>query len=247
VNWVHYLLPYIKPDSKELLDQMGKVRITPLPNGTAVQTSSINGQIKVLICPSDLSDGDLPERLSYACNGGRPDQQPNPQYLAFDWPANGVFCNRLHGRQPDPHKIDQMTPGDIRDGESNTIMLAENVNVSVWNQSPAEYHACIVWRDPAGPTLTEPWPMIGLNKDFINTPADYAHARPSSYHPNGFMIVKCDGSTQFVAATIQYHVYMKLMSSHGTKYLEPGLPPSASNPISAIQAFQSAPLSEDEY
>ena len=251
VNWVHYLLPYIKPDSKELFDQMGKAR----NSGNAVVVSDINGQIRVLICSSDLSDQDIPERISYQCNGGRPDNTaPSPANLPFDWAANGLFCNRLQGRN-DVHRIDHMTPGDVRDGESNTIMLAENVNAQAWNRSPNEFDACIVWRDPNNTLGNEPWPFIGLNKDFFNTGADYAHARPSSYHPNGFMIVKCDGSTQFVAGTIQYDVYMRLMTSWGTKYLEPGIPAAAGtnpvltiyNPDVPVNSVMERPLSEDEY
>jgi hypothetical protein len=50
-----------------------------------------------------------------------------------------------------------------------------------------------------------------------------------------------------VAATIQYNVYMRLMTSHGTKYLEPGLPAGAGNPVPATLLIQTTPLSEDEY
>ena len=246
VNWVHYLLPYIKPDSKEALDQMGRNFVQNL-GGPRPVVANIGGQIKVLTCPSDLSNQGDVERLSYACNGGRPDQEPNPVTLPFDWPANGVFCNRLKGLS-DPHRIDEMSRSDIKDGTTNTLMLAENINVQVWNRSPFEFNACVVWRDPAGPTAAEPWPMIPLNKDFINTGADYAHARPSSYHPNGFNVVMCDSSTRFIAGTVQYDVYMRLMTSQGSKYLEPGLPAAAgTNPVPAIYAIQTTPLSEDDY
>ena len=254
VNWVHYLLPYIKNDSKEALDQMGKVRITPLPLGTPVQTSDIGGQIKVLMCPSDLSNEDDLEKISYCCNGGRPDQQPNPSGLPFDWPANGVFCNRLKGLN-DLHHIDNMT-SPVKDGESNTIMLGENVNAQVWHRSPAEYFACIVWRDPNNTLGKENWPQIGLNKEFVGTGAGYEYARPSSYHPGGFMMVMCDGSTKFIAGAIQYDVYMRLMTSHGTRYLEPGLPanPATPNPVltiynpdTAVNSVMERPISGDEY
>ena len=248
MNWVHYILQYgVKPDVDQQLDQMGQqfakaLQLDPI-NATRPVVWSVGGRIDTMVCPSDLSDDDVPEKSSYQCNGGRPDQEPNPASLAFDWPANGVFCNRLHG-QNDPHRIDQMTAGDVRDGLSNTLLLAENVNAQVWNRSPQEYHACIVWRDPNGPTLTEPWPLIPLNKQFVGTGAAYEYARPSSYHPSGFNIVKCDGSTQFVAATIQYGVYMRLMSSWGQRYLEPGLPSTKLVPIANIQ---NQPLSEDDF
>jgi len=260
VNWVHYLLPYIKNDSKEALDEMGRLYAKGLP-GTPTPRPVIRldgpygpgvyGRIKVLMCPSDLSNEDDAEKISYCCNGGRPDQPHNTAGLPFDWPANGLFCNRLKGSNSsaDPHQINHMTSGDVKDGLTNTIMLGENVNAQVWNQSPEEYFACIVWRDWLnGPTATEPWPLIPLNKDFVGTGADYAHARPSSYHPGGFMVVMGDGSTKFVAGTIQYEVYARLMTSHGAKYLEPGLPQVVgTNPIPNIYNEQTAPISEDEY
>jgi hypothetical protein len=131
---------------------------------------------------------------------------------------------------------------DIPDGSGNTIMMSENVNLGAWNSSPSEFNACIIWL----PTTT---PTVGLNKDFINSTLDADHARPSSYHPMGFNIVKCDGSAQFVAATIQYDVYMRLMTSAGSKYLEPGLPrnPMTPNPVPAILTIQTTPIDEQDY
>jgi prepilin-type N-terminal cleavage/methylation domain-containing protein len=253
VNWVHYLLPYIKNDSKEALDNLGRAYALQIQGGSITPRpiigDIINGQIKVLMCPSDLSNQDDAERISYCCNGGRPDQPHNFAGRPFDWPANGLFCNRLKGSNAvaDPHTIDNMT-SPVRDGESNTIMLGENVNAQVWNRSPQEYSACIVWRDWLnGPTATEPWPLIPLNQQFVNTGAGYEYARPSSYHPGGFMIVMADGSTKFVAGTIEYEVYARLMTSHGAKYLEPGLLQGAGNPIPNLFLEQTETISEDDF
>jgi type II secretory pathway pseudopilin PulG len=243
VNWVHYILQYgIKPDVDQQIDQMGQQFAKALQtnvNAPRPDVWAVGGRIDVMICPSDLSNEDDAEKSSYQCNVGRPDDiTPTPNSLPFDWRANGVFCNRLQGTS-DPHQIEQTTPGDIRDGESNTIMLAENVNAQVWNLSPEEYHVGIVWRDP----FNDP-PFPGLNKDFIGTGADYNHARPSAYHPSGFNIIKCDGSTQFVAATIQYQVYMQLMTSWGQRYIEPG---TLSTKVPQITSIFSQPLSEDDF
>jgi prepilin-type N-terminal cleavage/methylation domain-containing protein len=245
INWVHYLLPYIKPDSKEQLYQ----ELPAIDAGTRT-TWHVQGQIKVVMCPSDISNDDSPEKISYACNGGRADNPtPSPATLPLDWPANGVFCNRLKGTDPatNRHRIDHMSFGDISngDGTTNTIMLAENVNVQTWNWSPTEFHSCIVWR----PEGAAPW--VPLNKEYTGQLyellIDEAHARPSSYHPSGFQVVKCDGSVAFVAGTIQYSVYMRLMTSDGSKYLEPGLPRGAGNPNPAILLEQNKPISEDDF
>ena len=258
MNWVHYILQYgVKPDVDQQLDQMGRQFAKALqvdvnaarPDVWLVgdPTPGFPVRIEALICPSDLSNDDDFAKISYQCNGGRPDNtSPTPATLPFDWRANGVFCNRLKGRPlgTDVHAIEDITDGDIRDGLANTIMLAENVNAQVWNRSPNEYDACIVWLPYPDPTAPPPVP---LNKYFIGTGADYDHARPSSYHPSGFNVVKCDGSTQFVAATIQYPVYMRLMSSWGARYLEPGLQAGAGNPVNAIAIEQGKVLSEDDY
>ena len=250
INWVHYLLPYIKPDSKEQLTQ----ELPAIDAGTR-STWHVQGQIRVVMCPSDISNDDSLEKISYACNGGRPDNPaPSPATLALDWLGNGVFCNRLKGTNAatNQHQIDHISFGDIAngDGTTNTIMLAENVNAQTWNWSPNEYHACIVWRHPSMPA-SEPWPWIPLNKDFVNPVADYAHARPSSYHPNGFQVVKCDGSVVFISGTIQYETYIRLMTSHGIRYREPGTnvrDPLIYNPATpAMDSILEQPLSEDEY
>jgi type II secretory pathway pseudopilin PulG len=253
MNWVHHILYYgIKPDVDQQLDQMGQQFAKALQvdvNAPRPDVWAVGGRIEALICPSDLSNDEDVEKISYQCNVGRPDQAPNPAALAYDWPANGVFCNQLKGRPsgPDQHRVDQMDPGSVRDGLANTLLLAENVNAQVWNRSPEEYFVGIVWRDPNGPTATEPWPLIPLNKQFVNTGAGYEYARPSAYHPSGFNIVKCDGSTQFVASTIQYGVYMRLMTSWGQRYLEPGRQQGAGNPVPAISAIQNTPISEDDF
>jgi prepilin-type N-terminal cleavage/methylation domain-containing protein len=247
VNWVHYLLPYIKPDSKQQLDDLGRNFIK---NGAQPVVPSVGGQIKVVMCASDLTNQDVQEGISYCCNGGRPDNYSSGS-LPFDWPANGLFCNRLKGRS-DAHQIDHMSPpGDVRDGLANTLMLLENVNAQVWNRSPNEFNACVVWRVPptssAWPLATENWTWIPLNKDFVGTGADYAHARPSSYHPGGYNVVKADGSTQLIAGTIQYEVYMQLMTSDGRRYFEPGLATVPANRIPDVFNIVTTPISEDGF
>lgn len=245
VNWVHSVFQYIQPQYKETLDQ----KVGDIDIGWTVP--ELNGRIGQVQCPSDVSNNDLAAKISYQCNGGRDDNEsPNPPGLPMDWAANGVFDNRLKGTDAsaNPHAINQTSLGDISngDGVGNTIMLAENVNALVWNESPNEFYTCVLWRNPA--ETTPPW--IDLNKQFAQTGVGLEYARPSSYHPSGFIVTMCDGSVKFIAGTIQYDVYMRLMTSHGTKYREPGgttLDLNIYNPDSLINSIMERPISEDEY
>ena len=65
---------------------------------------------------------------------------------------------------------------------------------------------------------------------------DYAHARPSSYHSGGVNITFCDGHTSFVD-TIDYKVYLSLMTSNGAMALPPGTAFSTGNAYATAQVF----------
>jgi prepilin-type processing-associated H-X9-DG protein len=135
----------------------------------------------------------------------------------------------------------------IVDGATNTIMLAENPDLEEWNFAPTEIHVCIVWDD-----LNYPSPRQSLagsieKRDTLlnlyNQGAEYVlpHARPSSFHPNGFMVAFCDGHVRFLSQTVAYEVYMHLMTSHGRAYQPAGmktLPPPPLPPTLTNNAVQ---------
>ena len=47
-------------------------------------------------------------------------------------------------------------------------------------------------------------------------------ATPSSFHPNGFIVTFCDGSTRLMSARMSYDIYARLMSSNGPNTRRPG-------------------------
>jgi len=233
ISWVHQLLPELgRNDLKQALDN-------DLKQSGGGNVAFIKGRLQVLCCPSDALDTTA-EKMSYGCNGGLPDADPTTSAYGYDWPANGVFDNRVKGSTdtfPTPKKTSIL--GDVTngDGATNTIMLCENINLLVWNSASAEIEACVLWQEA---------PNIPINKNQINTPLDLDHSRPSSLHPGGVCLVMCDGSTHFVAETIDYSVFQRLMTSNGTKFKRPGtnITPPNTDPTMAVQL---TPLSEDSY
>lgn len=225
-SWLHVITPQIdRADLKTSLDT----------NFAAIP--SVFGRIRILVCPSDQTNV-VPEMISYGCNVGREDDTSPNTGIPFDWPANGVFDNRLKGSS-DSFPINRTSTGDISrgDGTSTTLLLIENVNLGTWNDVSDEYDVGVVWY-PIASSQKE------FNRDykFPTFGIDYEHARPAAQHPLGFSVAMCDGSTKFIAQNINYDVYARLMSSNGARTQTPGTNSSRPQP-----AFQGTPLSEDSF
>jgi hypothetical protein len=126
--------------------------------------------IEVLICPSDQGPKDTP-RLNYVVNGGQ---------AGLDSPADGVFFD--HAKDAKVY----ITKDDFRDGLTNTILLAENLDATEWNVTDEESQ-CILW------------PLVAGNE--VNNGVGGAEnvARPSSHHPGGFVAAFADGSVKFMS------------------------------------------------
>jgi prepilin-type processing-associated H-X9-DG protein len=241
-TWVHHTLTELgRPDMAQVLRE-------GVQSGAAV--SSLGGKLTILQCPSDTTDDDLEERISYACNVGMADV-PSIAGLPFDWPQNGCLDNRIKGKlEPVNFRIFQTPTSDISlgDGAQNTILFAENIDLVRWNVAPTEFEVGVIWMDPS--TVT-----VGLNQfagddpspldSTLGTP-DGNYARPSSEHPGGVMICMLDGSVKFIAEGIAYEVYARLMSSNGKKYIPAGAsvqPPPADN----VVIMQKTLLREGEF
>jgi prepilin-type N-terminal cleavage/methylation domain-containing protein len=231
VNWAHSILPSIKPDLEQPLEAAAIAG--------AVNTFGAGAAIETYQCPSDQTDLDIIERMSYACNSGRVDVAPTAANVPYDWPENGLFDNRLKGTG-NTHRVFKTTMGDVKDGHGNTILIAENVDVVAWNQSAEEYQVGVVWF----PTTT---PTVLLNQDAALGTLDYDHARPSSEHPQGFMLLFADAHAQFVSDSIDYSVYCRLMTSNGQKLKEPGVGPPGNASPAATVAIAGGPVSDEEF
>ncbi len=217
-SWVHAILPSIRPDLDAELKRQ-------LQGGSAVGV--VFGQIEVLRCPSDSTDDEELSRISYGANLGRQDNYPDNSFNVpphanayvpnnpFDWQANGLFDNRILGRN-DVHRIFKTATADVSlgDGTTNTLMFVENVNLFRWNEPLNEYQVGVIWRDVL--------PTFGFNDDIIDGAPDIEHAQPNSEHPGVFMASMADGSVRTMNEDLNYEVYCRLMTMHGVKYQEPG-------------------------
>jgi prepilin-type N-terminal cleavage/methylation domain-containing protein/prepilin-type processing-associated H-X9-DG protein len=251
ISWVHALLPSL--DQQNLADlvtttvQAGGVVADVGAGPTPSPTDNI--LITVLRCPSDTSDfNEERDVLSYACNVGRQDNLSGPGLsppLPFDYAANGALDNRIKGRADTVPTPPKTSTSDLSrgDGVSNTILFTENINLQNWRECPTEFHVGVVWRDWINDT-----PSFGLNQNHPTTNVaphlpSLDNARPSSEHPGGFMICFADGSIRYVNDGMDYTVYARLMTSHGSKYQEP----ADGSRIPAILTVQSTPLGEGDY
>jgi prepilin-type N-terminal cleavage/methylation domain-containing protein len=237
-SWVHALLPEL--DQRNLADTM---RVALQANPSLPVANAVGGRLTVVSCPSDTTNDDTESLLSYGANVGMVDV-PNTTY-PFDWPANGCLDTRLKGRNdtfPEPKKT---RSDEARDGQSNTILFAENIDLFDWRIASTESQVGVVWLNWNDPSFSS---FPGLNQDAgddASYPAgpDIMHARPSSGHPGGFMFCMMDGSTKFVADNIDYTIYARLMTSNGAKYYEPG----TQNKDAVVGPAQTVPISESDY
>ena len=262
-TWVHAILADLDPNSSKALEQYEYNGDQSLPSPTVPQDDFYRFppvRFDLGRCGSD-DNQDNPEgdanALSYGINCGLPNanESLSPTNLPLDYPENGASVDRVlspNGRQRFWISIADIATGD---GTANTILFGENVNLINWREAPGvhafrpsppwpafnmqehEYHVGIVWLYN---------PTVGLNKETPNAtnvyPLDVNHARPSSYHPNGFMMAFADGSTKFVADIIDYTVYARLMTSNGRRARDPYNPGIIPNP-----PIQAVPLMDGDF
>ena len=135
---------------------------------------------------------------------------------------------------------------DIKDGQSQTILLSENVDAWMWARvqggrivtaNTFEGECGIVW-----PATADQW--LGINREMGKAPErgdDPRFARPSSQHSGGVNAVFADGHAIFMSENISIQVYGQLMSCYGRQ---------TRNPIGASGPMEwqaTLPLTEDMY
>jgi prepilin-type processing-associated H-X9-DG protein len=220
-SWVIPLLPHI--ERNDLYEVVESVMGTnqPMPN--------FNGQrISIVWCPSDNSDNSQQNRSSYAVNGGRFNATSPAAGRPLDWQANGCFDDRLRGstqggafviyQGPSAMTMAELVRGD---GSSNTLMFLENADLRGWNIADNEQDVAVVW-SPDEPNSGTGDDTYALNMYAPPNPTarrkagplSKKHARPSSFHANGFNVCFADGQTRFIADSIDYGIYRQLMSSN---------------------------------
>lgn len=174
--------------------------------------------IDKLKCPSDVTARIL-AGMSYVGNMGVPDNYGvDPSKPYFDFNTQGIFHDQRFGlNDVRSVKIDE-TYVFKNDGLTNTIMMSENLDVLTWTGVVSEHEQGMLWQMPP--------PPIGLNRDAGNGTLDINHARPSSYHPGGFVVSYCDGNVRFLRDEIDYHVYRRLMTPGGKNFVPPEVAPT---------------------
>lgn len=231
-TWVNALMPAMDNNAARTIDQLAfsGTDINDLTN------PALNFHLPLLKCTTDdHADSGPDNALSYGINSGRMNYEPEanlPANSPLDYLANGMFADRVtfSGKPIFQASLADVTNGD---GTTNTIMFAENVNLLTWRinnalviaNAPAtdrhEFYFGVIWLDPTAPSFAS---FPGLNKELPSNftfDLDANHARPGSFHPNGFNVVMADGSTRFIGDTIQYHVFCRLMSSNGRRTEDP--------------------------
>ena len=277
-NWVHAVLPTLDNNAARLIDEF-EYRGDPtnpaadLAPDYFYYTPEVS--VSILRCTTDdHADNPTGDRnaLSYGINCGRANYRPDnaslPLTYPLDYPENGASADRVTltpGRRRYHISVADITNGD---GTTNTILFGENASLINWREAPIpytlpnnipftpftmadhEFHVGIVWL-PVPPT--QPWTF---NRDLYppyslgGIALDQDHAHPASYHPNGFNLCFADGSVRFVADTMDYTVYARLMTSNGRRTQDPDPTVLNSNTPPARSPFpnwQNVPLKDGDY
>ena len=186
-------------------------------------------RIDMLMCPTDVKAVADAAALSYIVNTGTWDHQ-NPSSVGevFDSAANGV-CHNLHATVPSNYRV-EVGLGQIRDGSSMTLLISENLHKYdgfEWTYG-SEQQLGMVWvlnGTPVGGSndLSD---QERINQETTPIPPEWGpdiprYARPASNHPGGVNVIFCDGHGEFLLEDIDYTVYQRLLTPHGTKCVDP--------------------------
>ena len=191
----------------------------------------------MLICPDDVGKVGAPGGpLTYVPNGGCFNNWNAASGQPFDDSPNGAWNFRLYVQNHSPSRT-TFEYISSHDGLSTTISHSENLDATTYipASSQAKYQEAILW-SPLGDGYS-------INQNAGQGVIDNAHARPSSNHPNGVIIVFCDTSVKFVNQAIAYDIYASLMTSWGARAHPPGVAPAYPNAYSSFQVFPLSALS----
>ncbi|MCC9609661.1 DUF1559 domain-containing protein [Blastopirellula sp. JC732] len=241
VNWpVPLLSEFGRNDLSDLYSEQYRTATA----GSAI--AILDGQVlEFLVCPSDPVDvvGATSNPLSYFVNGGIHNQYGFTTTTSVEIEANGAWSDNAISSGNMTALLDRM-----KDGASNTILVAERVQTSLpikWNfvnsvQIPSDFEAAILWNSTncdAG--------MIPVNSTLASGAVPSAtNSLPSSNHFGGVNVCFVDGSVKFLDENVDGTVLGRLMSSNGAKANEtPNMSGAAPNPPWQIWPIKGTELS----
>lgn len=202
----------------------------------AIAEAEANGTyIPNYVCPADgIKSSETGAQMSYCANVGRyvadrdPTIVPQPAYK-----ANGVFQNSEEKRDGPAAGANVILPkitldfAGLNDGAPYTVAFSENLQAVTYGLpnaydpftlGPEEERfrlaAGFQWYVPNGSPVPE---VLKINGDIKNPAIGNVYtnqqtARPSSYHAGGVNMGFLDGHVQFIPDTIDYAVYLQLMT-----------------------------------
>ena len=220
-------------------------------------------KLSFFICPSNPGTNDEVGALTYVINSGFWDNVSGVSLTAgtqVDYAANGLAHDQRRSSSP---KV-KNSSGDIKDGSTMTLLLAENSQKdeivagvpATWmgpvaevanDQTNPEQRFGFTWAatNAPGPEdaitdgIYEPFGQDSAGGNYTDAGARYA--RPTGQHPEIFIVAFADGHTRAISTSIAYTVYQQLMTPNGAKAVIPR------NPGTFLKGFMAKPLSESDF
>ncbi|RCS41198.1 DUF1559 domain-containing protein [Bremerella cremea] len=225
-TWQVSILPYI--EQKNLYENYNitdKYATSESRYSGSDNTDVTRVRLDALTCPSDIPNAPLSSITShnYAANYG------NTGY-AQQADLNGVIFGGAPFEYVSGGSNEFYGFKDVVDGTSNTLLVGE-----VLQGQKTDLRGFSWWGDASSftaylaPNSTEPdriysssycnnLPQLNLPCAVSSTAAPTMFASRSR-HPGGVQVTLCDGSTRFVAETIQINIWRSLATTHGKEVI----------------------------
>jgi prepilin-type N-terminal cleavage/methylation domain-containing protein/prepilin-type processing-associated H-X9-DG protein len=214
VSWIPYILPYIEQEGLYRKYNF-KVRFDDPANDTGVNQT----RIALLGCPSAPAAHDGAITDYGATCGLNQNFMPNP-FMDPIPPVDPTFMGVL-GRNFS-RKI-----GDITDGTSNTLMVAEDAGrTESWQMGT------LMGPAPGGhPTWADPQTRLliaGFNPVTNSPPGPCAvnctnNGEAYSFHPGGANVLFADGSARMIGANLDLNIMVALLTRSGGEIIPDGI------------------------
>lgn len=260
-TWAVVLLPYI--EQEDLYDAWQDPSTTAQWNrwggGSNEMNHALYPKVSVFMCSSDTRtrEGAF---SSFAVNCGYfpasaaayPELDPHEIARRSSHPANGVFSNQLPGEvnclytKNEPRRVlgsranAPTRTGDIHDGLTHTIAIAESMNADAWSYVGRErgwdtievkgqlmagddlnaewsprVHGGVVWQYKAQPPKKGVPNYIKPKQTSFDKPTFKPElAIPSSYHNGGVNTAMLGGAVYHMNKEIDYRVLQALLTPH---------------------------------